>query len=300
MKLLPFYSMAAVLLYSASGNAAGDRIFSDDVIVQSDLCVGWDCVSGELYSHSPLKLKENNLRVRLTDTSTIAEPVRVEGPDYYYEYTINDSWVLVANSSSNGGAGYFSVERAPYGTIYYLSDGSAPNYMCYFKDTSVPYPNPSEATADNMDIVVEGVIPEGERWKSPYCNNQTVSAPPFNGIYFDRTDGVAIGHGAEVLAGTVALGNGENLRRLAHVAHALNDMDLLSVKDMNVYSDQQATLDQLSDQLTELENLVYQLENPEPGTVGKSRSGSSGGAFSWLLLLGVAVPLLRRRERVQS
>ncbi|MAK90026.1 MAG: hypothetical protein CMI13_02140, partial [Oleibacter sp.] len=75
---------------------------------------------------------------------------------------------------------------------------------------------------------------------------------------------------------------------------------LLSVKDMNVYSDQQATLDQLSDQLTELENLVYLLENPEPGTVGKSRSGSSGGAFSWLLLLSVAAPLLRRRDRVQS
>ncbi|MAS24290.1 MAG: hypothetical protein CMI08_07035 [Oceanospirillaceae bacterium] len=299
MKLLPFYSMAAVLLYSASGNAAGDRIISDDAIVQGGLCVGQDCVSGELYSHPPLKLKENNLRVRLTDTSTIAEPVRVEGPDYYYEYTINDSWVLVANSYANGGANYFAIERTTIGTLYYLSDGTAPNYMCYQKGTNFPYPNPSEATADDMDIVVVGVIPEGGQWKTPYCNYQVVPQL-FNGIYFDRTDGVAIGRGAEVLAGTVALGNGENLRRLAHVAHALNDMDLLSVKDMNVYSDQQATLDQLSDQLTELENLVYLLENPEPGTVGKSRSGSSGGAFSWLLLLSVAAPLLRRRDRVQS
>ena len=80
-----------------SGNLVqADQVIPDDLIVDGSECVGLDCVNGEDFGFSTMVLKENNLRIRFTDTSTSAS------------FPTND-WEITINDSANGGANYFAV-----------------------------------------------------------------------------------------------------------------------------------------------------------------------------------------------
>ena len=48
-----------------------DQVIPDDLIVQGSLCVGLDCVNNESFGFDTLRLKENNLRIKFDDTSTV-------------------------------------------------------------------------------------------------------------------------------------------------------------------------------------------------------------------------------------
>ena len=74
-----------------------DQVIPDDLIVQSSLCVGFDCVDGESFGFDTIRLKENSTRIKFDDTSTSAG------------YPAND-WQLTANDSASGGSNKFSVE----------------------------------------------------------------------------------------------------------------------------------------------------------------------------------------------
>lgn len=76
---------------------AEDQVIPDDLIVQSSLCVGFDCVDGEAFGTDTIKLKENNTRIKFEDTSTSAG------------FASND-WQLTANDQPSGGANKFSIE----------------------------------------------------------------------------------------------------------------------------------------------------------------------------------------------
>jgi len=76
-----------------------DIVQPDDVIDQGSLCVGLDCVNGEVFSFDTIRLKENNTRISFNDTSTTAG------------FPTND-WTIRANSSASGGASFLAfVDR---------------------------------------------------------------------------------------------------------------------------------------------------------------------------------------------
>ena len=100
---------------------AEDQVFADDVIVQSSICVGFDCANGESFGSDTQRLKENNLRIHFNDTSTSAS------------FPSND-WRITINDTTNGGANYFAVEDATAGRIPFRIEAGAPANALYVDD----------------------------------------------------------------------------------------------------------------------------------------------------------------------
>ncbi len=91
------YALLLSTLLTTSVSYA-DQVILDDLIVNKSECIGMDCVNGEVFGFSTLKLKENNLRINFTDTSSSAS------------FPSND-WQITINDSANGGANYFSIDN---------------------------------------------------------------------------------------------------------------------------------------------------------------------------------------------
>ena len=83
---------------------AADQVIPDDLIVQGSECVGLDCVNNENFGFDTIRLKENNLRINVTDTSTQAG------------FPTND-WELTFNDSASGGSSKFSVTDITGGKV---------------------------------------------------------------------------------------------------------------------------------------------------------------------------------------
>lgn len=102
-----------------------DIVHLDDVIINGgSLCVGFDCVNGEVFGFDTVRLKENNLRIGFNDTSNTAS------------FPTND-WEITINDSTNGGLDYFQIRDvsgnlnpfrilagAPSNSFYMLSSGN--------------------------------------------------------------------------------------------------------------------------------------------------------------------------------
>ena len=95
-----------------------DQVVLDDMIVDGSLCVGFDCVNGESFGFDTIRLKENNLRIRFDDTSSIQS------------YPRND-WQLIANDSTDGGGSYFSIEDSSAGRRVFTVEAGAPAHSLY-------------------------------------------------------------------------------------------------------------------------------------------------------------------------
>lgn len=90
-----------------------DIIHPDDVIINGgSLCVGFDCVDGEVFGFDTIRLKENNLRLHFDDTSTGTFP--------------DNDWTLVANDTANGGAEFFGIEDRSAGRMVLQVTAGAP------------------------------------------------------------------------------------------------------------------------------------------------------------------------------
>lgn len=269
-----------------------DTVYTEHLTVQGNTCIGFDCTNGQSFSVSPLELKENNLRLRLQDTGSPTETVTVRRADYYLSSDLmGDSWNLNANEVGNGGTDYFGIEQATDDVVLRLSDGTAVNYTCYRTGTTIPISG--EAFKDQMEVTVDGTIPEGVPWEDPYC--ATVSEPVVrNGLRFTvgstvLNGGVALGFGAQAQDATVNVGNGSTLRRLVHLAEALEAIDVLTVAQMDAYGDQNALIDELNGKLDRMERAVEALENP---------ARSSGGSLPATLVIALGLllaPRLRKR-----
>ncbi|WP_019601633.1 hypothetical protein [Teredinibacter turnerae] len=106
--------LVSTALLVAAQNSIADQVFTDDIIVSGSTCIGFDCVNGESFSYDTLKLKENNLRIRFTDTSNSGSfPKR--------------DWQITINDSANGGEEYFAVEDIDAGTKPFYVGGNAPD-----------------------------------------------------------------------------------------------------------------------------------------------------------------------------
>lgn len=104
-----------------AGAASAQQVFTTNVIVQGSACIGIDCVSGESFGFDTLRLKENNLRIGATDTSTSAS------------FPSND-WQLTFNDSSNGGANKFSVDDISGGRTPFTIEAGARTNALYVED----------------------------------------------------------------------------------------------------------------------------------------------------------------------
>lgn len=96
-----------------------DQVIPDDLIVQGSACVGLDCVNGETFNFSTLRLKENNTRIHFNDTSAAPFP--------------GNDWVIRANSNVSGGPNFLGfVDQGASGTgdetgtIVFEVDAGAP------------------------------------------------------------------------------------------------------------------------------------------------------------------------------
>lgn len=95
-----------------------DQVIPDELIVQSSICAGFDCVDGESFGVDTLRLKENNLRIHFEDTSTSAG------------YAAND-WRIVANDQPSGGANKFSIDDVTGGKTPFTMRAAAPSNSIY-------------------------------------------------------------------------------------------------------------------------------------------------------------------------
>ncbi|HEX4954970.1 MAG TPA: hypothetical protein VF017_16390 [Thermoanaerobaculia bacterium] len=99
-----------------------DQVIPDDLIVQSSLCVGFDCVNGESFGFDTIRLKENNLRIHFDDTSTTAG-------------FANRDWRIIANDDGSGGANKFSIEDSTGGLVPFTIEAASPNNSVYVDST---------------------------------------------------------------------------------------------------------------------------------------------------------------------
>ncbi|HKK04382.1 MAG TPA: hypothetical protein VKA50_00865 [Gammaproteobacteria bacterium] len=108
--------LAAALVLVPAANTRADQLVNDDLIVTGNTCIGVDCADGEsFFSTSELKLKENNLRLRLIDTTATGTP--------------GQTWSLMANESINGGASFFSFALQPIDTDPSVPDDLPPTHV---------------------------------------------------------------------------------------------------------------------------------------------------------------------------
>ncbi len=107
-------SLAAL---GASLSASADQVISDDLIVSGSICVGFDCSNGENFNFDTIRLKENNLRIRFTDTSASGSfPSR--------------DWEITVNDSANGGNNFFAIKNIDLNsTPFKIMDGTNDNAL---------------------------------------------------------------------------------------------------------------------------------------------------------------------------
>jgi len=98
-----------------------DFVINDDLIVIGSVCIGFDCVNGESFGFDTLRFKENNLRIKFDDTSTLSSFPR------------ND-WQLTANDSANGGASKFSIDDITNSKTPFTVEANARTNSLYVDD----------------------------------------------------------------------------------------------------------------------------------------------------------------------
>lgn len=113
--------LAVVMVFVWGSFAWADHVINDDLIVDGSACIGFDCVNGESFGFDTLRLKENNLRIKFQDTSTVAS------------YPSND-WQITANDSTNGGANKFSIDDIDGGRTPFTIEAGAPSHSLYVDD----------------------------------------------------------------------------------------------------------------------------------------------------------------------
>jgi len=98
-----------------------DFVINDDLIVDGSACIGFDCVNGESFGFDTIRLKENNLRIKFDDTSTLNSFPR------------ND-WQLTANDSANGGQSKFSIDDITNSRTPFTVEANARSHSLYVDD----------------------------------------------------------------------------------------------------------------------------------------------------------------------
>ena len=100
--------------------APKDQVIPDDLIVQSSICAGFDCVNGENFGFDTIRMKENNTRIDFTDTSAGSFP--------------SQDWEIAANDSASGGRNALIVSDENT-QLFVIESGNIANAL-YVDDTA--------------------------------------------------------------------------------------------------------------------------------------------------------------------
>jgi len=98
-----------------------DVCYSDDLVVDGSLSVGFDSTCNYSFGFDTIVLRENNLRIFFDDTSNSAS-------------FPNNDWRITANDSANGGANRFSIEDATHSRVPFTIEANAPSHSLYVDD----------------------------------------------------------------------------------------------------------------------------------------------------------------------
>jgi hypothetical protein len=98
-----------------------DHVIYDDLIVDGSFSVGNDSVNGYNFRYDTIVLRENNLRIFFDDTS---------GSSSFP----NNDWRIIANSISNGGTSFFSIQDATAEKRIFTVEAGAPAHSLYVED----------------------------------------------------------------------------------------------------------------------------------------------------------------------
>jgi hypothetical protein len=175
--------------------------YADDVSATGGLCGGADCTSTETYGLSPLKLKANNTRIKLEDTSTAAGFASTD-------------WQLSANDTISGGANKFFVEDLTAVTVPLVIEGGTPNNALYLDSTgriglrtSTPARDLTIANPISTIIRMEQSASPFQAWDIVANNNNFYvrdvnheqnpfiikSSAPYNSLVIDTTGRIGLG-----------------------------------------------------------------------------------------------------------
>ncbi|HYK04701.1 MAG TPA: tail fiber domain-containing protein [Thermoanaerobaculia bacterium] len=175
--------------------------YADDVSATGGLCGGADCTSTETYGLSPLKLKANNTRIKLEDTSTAAGFASTD-------------WQLSANDSASGGANKFFVEDLTAATVPLVIEGATPNNALYLDSTgriglrtSTPARDLTISAPFTTGIRMEQSATPFQAWDIVANNNNFYvrdvnheqnpfiikTSAPYNSLVIDTTGSIGLG-----------------------------------------------------------------------------------------------------------
>ncbi len=228
MKSRLLKALSVCSLVFAAGVSEAAVTYAENTSVQSNVCIGTDCLADETLVYPVLKVKENNTRIVFYDSTADSA---------------GDSWRMVANDSNNGGKHYFKFQsKDAQGVVF---------------------------TRDDLDA----------------------GTPLLGSVVLGLTGSNGDSSSPEYADGTVLVGKADTLRRLVHLADAVNDSDLINRQQLASlpYEEQKSRLAALDTQLTKAEDLVTKLE----GLVQGVDDFEDKGGAAWLVLL---FPLLWMRR----
>ncbi len=119
-----------------------DIVHADDTIIQSSLCVGWDCIIFQEFGFDTMIIKENNLRLYFHDTSSTGS------------FPSND-WRITINDSFSGGASYFRIDDFSGGTVPLTILDKA-----HGNNVGIGVENPTEKLHVDGNVLVNGSLTE--------------------------------------------------------------------------------------------------------------------------------------------
>ncbi|NRA54472.1 MAG: hypothetical protein HRU23_10035 [Gammaproteobacteria bacterium] len=323
---------ALVFLASFATAAFADVVKSDNIIVKGydagvfypdpntrpdykleswgNFCIGMDCINGEdfgLVAQIPttgwLRLKENNLRIRLHDvTGTLSA---------------DKTWYVGANDSANGGDSYLSLATKSLSkSLTVLGDGVTSYPWVSESDPNCPNCSnpPSHVTcvasyctyipAQGATILAVSVTDLGV---TEYSNLKDYEKHQFAYFSSNAVNAVAIGYDSEVVTDKISLGRADMLRRLAHVANGLKETDLIvksQLDNFQTYPAQQDLLSGLQQQIATLNTTLLSLEQQldaaetkasNPGSDNKNIIERLAGTTGLSLLFSLLLLLLVRQ-----
>ena len=278
-------AVAGLMLPSS---AMADYLIEESLNVDKGLCVGVDCFNGEAQEIGELRLKENNIRIRLHNTDIAKE--------YGAQSIFGESWYLEVNDSANGGPSYFDFQVKSVNKDNLLSDGTAKAYNC------------ADLAANKYDISnlpSTGLVPVGGEIFRPQpilsscefngavvCFHQCIAndSPTFSRARVltigakndDLTfgDSVAIGFNSDFSQSpekqVVALGYKDLKRQLVNLADALEQTDAVNMRGLK-FQRVEGMLSQIAALNAQLDVLETRIDAYEDSITSEATLGTQGG-----------------------
>lgn len=243
-------------LYSQS-TAWADQVILDDLIVVGSGCVGQDCVNGENFGDDTLRLKENNTRILLEDTST--------EPGY-----ASQDWWLIANDSSNSGNSYFAIDSGEV-TGYSFDDYVATKSpsTAFWIENYTTYIILDAAGAATCQDNAGNPITCPETFENPDAYSQPLDFIVDPSIY--RTaDNVTVvtNNGFVITEDAVIVSTSDNDRTLSNVADGVDVHDVMTVGQLDAVKTTLADVEALDDEPTaEMTAMDGRLESAQDAIV---------------------------------